>query len=970
MSDSALTYSTVHGWRALPCPSLPCSGADNATRNRSAKTVAREWLCEVTMSVLLVLVMCLAVQATSCPSDCSCREVVTCYGLVQDLPISTSSLVIRPPATAADSSPPDISMLLTRLTELPHLLDLSLVNCAIRDLSNITFDGLERLKTLDLSCNLITELSEETSFNQTDLRALDVSHNLIRVIHGAPFRTLCSLEVLNLSGNAIDRIPVNSFCGLHALITLDLSSNNLTALQDEMFVSLTSLQQLNLSKNQIETLSESCFSSLQRLQQLDLSWNKLTHMAPGTLQALPSLSRLMIAGNLALGGGNKDTALLVGTGRRLQTLDASRTGLEHVPAALTHSVRTLRLAGNSIRTVQCGDVDSYPLLQLLDLTNNLLEEMEEDALGRLEMLVILYLTDNKLHAIPRSLPDELKILHLEFNRIEQIVSGDLLGLPKLEVLLLNDNNIKVVQEGAFSQMTSLITLDLSRNPISILPAGTMSGPTRLQVLRLSSLTVDPPAEDMCFPVPAPEHLVRLDLSHSPGLARQLLADKAALSAFRELQELNLTNADLINLRSDLLYFLPQLRDLHITGNRLNCSGLLWLALWMRVQDQPEHRQVICVSPPELYGTLVVDLQDTDMATTTTAATTEKITTITTSISMQMSSSTLLSTAHVISDINAEVGDLFDNISESGSELSTVRGLQNTTKSLREKKNETVRPTSSSGSLTDISEIAPDARANDSTSTTTTISIVTAMSENRFDIPDAASDRVHLYPTGIESPSSTDAANTPVTDGHIAGINPSDNRLATQASNYQDEAMRTKDASSEQDASEIRNKATSEVSGVTMPATAASRDNERVAEFSLPHYANQPDNSSLNKPRWHDSEISSDLFMGSERPNNNTPVTERAVSERTEADNATSGAATGEMSMYSSSREDGEGAQSSPFMHPGMLVLLAAVLGTGAALSTLISHVRKRRKRMAEYRGCYNRQQDIEVNSLPGISELW
>lgn len=800
------------------------------------------------------MVMCLAVQAATCPDRCSCRDVVTCYGPIRgELPPTTTGLVLRP------SAPPDVPQLLAVIDELHHLAHLSLVGCSIRDLDNVTFAGLDRLRTLDLSHNLITELSEET-FNQTELRVLDVSHNSIRTVHGSPFRNLCSLELLNLSGNAIDSIPMDTFSGLRALNALDLATNNITLLQSKMFAPLVSLQQLNLSKNQLETLTETCFANLQRLQQLDLSWNRLTHMAPGTLQALPSLSRLMIAGNSALGGGNKDAALLVGTGRRLQTLDASRTGLEHVPAALTHSVRTLRIAGNSIRTVQCGDLDSYPLLQLLDMTTNLLEEMEEDALGRLEMLVVLYLTDNKLHAIPRSLPDELKILHLEFNRIEQIVSGDLLGLPKLEVLLLNDNNIKVVQEGAFSQMTSLITLDLSRNPISILPAGTLSGPARLQVLRLSSLTVDPPAEDMTFPVSSPEHLVRLDLSYSPGLARQLLADKAALVAFRELQELNMTGADLINIRSDLLHFLPQLRDLHITGNRLNCSGLLWLALWMRVQDQPEHREVVCVSPPELYGTLVVDLQDTDMETTTvtvkitatdrTAVTTDKTTTTT----------------------------MMETVSEAAFEAST----ENTDKTFWEKKNETARASS-----------------------------VTALSGNRFVAPDSVT--------------------RTVTDGHS---NPSDNRIGTEITNYVTET----------------NTARSETS------TAATAGINSVAAV---FHANQPDNSSLNKPRWHDREIlQNDLFTTAKHGN--------ATSTPDTSDGNASVAATGQMSMYRTQ----DNGRTGEFMHPGMLVLFAGVVGVGIALSTLISHIRKRRKRNADNGGCYSRQQDIEVNSLPGFSELW
>lgn len=820
-------------------------------------------------------------RASGCPGGCTCRD---------------SRVSCRAGPSEA---------LLNALSQLPQLTELSLAGCSISNFDNLTIDGLVQLRTLDLSRNVITQLSDDASFNNTDLKVLDMSRNLIRTIDGSPFRTLCSLEVLNLSGNAIDCIPANGFCGLDTLLSLDLSVNNITALQDDAFEPLSSLQQLNLSKNQVATLSESCFNNLQRLQQLDLSWNKLTSMAPGTLQALPSLSRLMIAGNLALGGGSKDSALLVGTGKRLQTLDASRTGLEHVPAALTHSVRTLRLAGNSIRFVRCGDLDSYPLLQLLDLTTNLLEETEEDALGRLEMLVVLYLTDNKLHAIPRSLPDKLKILHLEFNHIEQIVSGDLLGLPKLEVLLLNDNEIKVVQEGAFNQMTALITLDLSRNPISILPGGTLAGPSRLQVLRLSSITIETPAEDMTFPIPSPEHLVRLDLSYSPGLARQLLADKAALAAFRELQELNLTNTELVNIRSDLLHYLPQLRDLHITGNRLNCSGMLWLALWMRVQDQPEHRQVICVSPPELYGTLVVDLQDTDVELTTVQSVTTTIVNLT----------TIPEAITIYSDKSAG--------KRSNDSTATEMEMENTTKSLREKKNEMVRTTSSGIVFSS--------------------SAVTAASENRSDTSDATTDLVHLSSIGIESP--TDATKTTVTDGHIVEINSTDNRPPSEPSNYTTRA--------EQSQANVQRTA-----GMT---TAASRDNERLGASSPAQYANQSDNPELNKPDRHDSELSQDLFISAKR---------NASEDTTEAGNATSGQATAEMSMYSSRREIDEEDGNKALVHPGMLILLAVVAGTALALSTLISHVRKRRKRLADGEGYYSRQHDIEVNSLPGFSELW
>lgn len=865
--------------------------------------------------VLVVAALGLAVQAAHCPDGCSCREsVLSCSGPPAELlPGTTVVLSIH-----AAETPLDLLPLLEALrdAELPNLFQLDLANCSIDSLANSSFNSLAHLRTLDLSHNYIGELPQDADSvygNLTALRTLDLSGNLIRSVCGYPFRTLSALRLLNLSANAIEVISVDGLRGPELLQSLDLSANNLTELPDRVFVPLVSLQHLNLSGNKLRTLADGCFGSLLRLQQLDVSWNQLNHVAPSTLQALPSLSRLLLADNPDLGGSVKEAALLVGTGRRLQTVDASRTGLKHVPATLTHSVRTLRLAGNVISAVRCGDLDSYPLLQLLDLTANKLNEIEEDALGRLEMLTVLYLTNNKLRAIPRSLPDRLEILHLEFNRIEQIVSGDLLGLPKLEVLLLNDNVIKVVQEGAFSQVSSLITLDLSNNPISILPGDTLAGPAQLQMLRLSELTVDPPAEDMAFPIPAPEHLVRLDLSGSSGLARQLLADTAALAAFRELQELNLANADLINIRSDLLHYLPQMHEFHLTGNRLNCTGLLWLALWMRRQDMLEYRQVTCFYPPELYGTLVVDLQDIDVQEITSSTTFRTTTVEYKSNTMQNDSET------------SWIGEnAFNNITlEEQVNRSAVRGLQNTVKSLMakvEKVEHVSDPRLAEGSKTSAVPGARDAHRSTAASVPIATGLVTA---------------TEMGP----STDTTEAA--PVSDGHIDEINPSDNRVATEPSNYATSTHATFPAAS--------------VSGddrtTDASPTATLSYNKRVPHHD---YANQPDNFFPNKT----TEILPQT------------ITAAQMARRTQEENVIIAPPEKVTSMYSSGITTSHtwlGVRPTP----ALFALLAAALGAGAALCSLVSHVRRRRRRTGGLdSGGYGRYQDIEVNSLTSAYELW
>jgi hypothetical protein len=327
-----------------------------------------------------------------------------------------------------------------------------------------------------------------------------------------------------------------------------------------------------------------------------------------------------------LGRLQQELMVLVGTGRRLQTVDVSRSGLTQVPASLTTSIRTLQLAGNSVTTIRCGDLDSYPLLQLLNLADNQLEDLEEDALGRLEVLSTLYLSGNHLVIIPRSLPSGLITLHLQHNHIQQLNASDLQGLPRLKHLSLRCSGITVIQNGAFSQLTALETLDISENPLKSLPGNALTGPL-MTVLQLSHLggiiSSASDTKEMSFPVTSPERLEVLELDSSPALAQQLLEDTAALAAFRQLRELNLINTGLTNLRSDLFHFLPRLRTLRLNGNQWECEGMLWLANWIRQQQKHQQQELetslqgaYCASPPHLNSTPVIQLRDADFNITT------------------------------------------------------------------------------------------------------------------------------------------------------------------------------------------------------------------------------------------------------------------------------------------------------------------------------------------------------------------
>ncbi|XP_031332511.1 chaoptin-like [Photinus pyralis] len=550
------------------------------------------------MCLFVTLIMVTVICAKACPHACDCNDFlrgplqddstytsVTCRSatnVTNEIPTSINKLSFH------NLSYIDTKIVLTHNSlnheKFPKLSHVSFLYCNVLNLSYANLNGLSKLKLLDLSRSKVTHLEEP--FNITNLEALDLSSNRIRVIADNVFHNLSSLRTLNLSGNLVELLNQTIFTGMSKLESLDLAGNRLSIFKSEYFISLSTLQYLNLSNNLLQVLNEACCDSLQRLRHLDVSQNRLARVAPGSLQ-LPSLSHLVLAENPAL-GRSRSPSLLIGLGKRLQNVDISNTGLINIPPAITHSIKILRLSRNFIRYIGCGHLDSYPLLKLLDFSSNDLEVIEDDALGRLDLLSELYLSDNKLHSLPRHLPESLKKLFLQHNQIESLSRGDFRGMPLLQTLTLCDNKIKEIEEGAFTELENLSTLDLSRNPINVLPAGALEGPRQLRILRLANLSVTSPAKEMTFPLHTTEHLVTLDLSNSSGLTTQFVADTAALAASRELQELHLSGEQLKHISSDLPNFLPQLRFLYISNNPINFTGIQWNQLRNNTKQRHEY----------------------------------------------------------------------------------------------------------------------------------------------------------------------------------------------------------------------------------------------------------------------------------------------------------------------------------------------------------------------------------------------
>ncbi|XP_044311109.1 nyctalopin-like, partial [Varanus komodoensis] len=152
------------------------------------------------------------------------------------------------------------------------------------------FSSLKQLSVLDLSHNLLTELSDKALSGIQQLRQLDLSANFIANLSVHTFPG--SLRILHLNHNRLKSVPVAT-CNLVMLSSLHLSSNPIRELTALSFGrKLGSLRQLFLENLPLENLTSSAFKRLCRLEVLSLRNSSLV-----SLLSLKTLSTLYLTGN-------------------------------------------------------------------------------------------------------------------------------------------------------------------------------------------------------------------------------------------------------------------------------------------------------------------------------------------------------------------------------------------------------------------------------------------------------------------------------------------------------------------------------------------------------------------------------------------------------------------------------------------------------------------------------------------------
>ncbi|KAM6971574.1 uncharacterized protein LKV04_017135 [Tautogolabrus adspersus] len=378
------------------------------------------------------------------------------------------------------------------------------------------------VKSIDLSSNKISKIKKSDFKNQSVLTQLDLKRNNISKIDTGAFADLISLKKLNLNNNKLVQLGDDFIGGLSNLTELRITNNHIKAVAPTSFKSLTSLTFLDISHNKLHnsTKVSSILQQLPNLQSLVITNNDLTHFQSWELtNSSLELASLDLSQNpiavfritadvfpnltwLNIGSTIKHKMIWDVRNKtffsRVSTLDVSglqlasddwKTFLESFNSSLTvlrmnqmkhnltelisisctiPTITTLQLRQNKLHFIHSNLFKLCIHVTELDLTDNSIQNIQDEAFMSLKGLRILSLGHNRLPFVPAATRN-LKILSeldLNSNNISSLGSHDFANLTKLRQLNLYQNPIPVLNEFAFKDLIGLQVLKLQSCHIS------------------------------------------------------------------------------------------------------------------------------------------------------------------------------------------------------------------------------------------------------------------------------------------------------------------------------------------------------------------------------------------------------------------------------------------------------------------------------------------------------------------------
>lgn len=268
------------------------------------------------------------------------------------------------------------------------------------------------------------------------------------------------------------------------------------------------------------------------------------------------------------------------------------------------------------------DSDSYHyepiLLEELDLSHNLIWQLDPKIFEHLPNLKTLSLSNNHLTSLDETFSHALSVLinleHLDLSEtgIYDIPEGVFEDKAHLRELLIYGNDFKELPTSIKKTGDSLMSLYIGNNPIESLTAASFEGLHHLVHLNISNLSELNSIADDTF-----EQLGALEVLFARGNQKLMEFNITQLQHLTKLREIDLSHGSL----TSLVYYdiegggsqsdqFPKLRSLKLENNAWNCDCPLYETLGIlehygshQFQSDDDAR---CKSPVDMAGVPLVD----------------------------------------------------------------------------------------------------------------------------------------------------------------------------------------------------------------------------------------------------------------------------------------------------------------------------------------------------------------------------
>ncbi|XP_048841990.1 leucine-rich repeat transmembrane protein FLRT2 [Brienomyrus brachyistius] len=254
--------------------------------------------------------------------------------------------------------------------------------------------------------------------------------------------------------------------------------------------------------------------------------------------------------------------------------------LDEFPLNLPRNVRVLHLQENNIQTISRAALAQLSRLVELHLDDNSISTVgvEEGAFREAVSLQMLFLTKNHLSSVPIGLPEDLRELRLDENRIAFVAEEAFRNVTRIERLLLDGNLLtdEDIAVGTFQDLGNLRELSLARN----------------------SLTTPPPLLPGAV-------LVKLSLQDN----QMNEIPVTAFSNLRQLERLDISSNQLQSLTQGVFDGLVSLRQLTVRNNLWHCDCAIgWVISWLKALPPTLNvRGFMCHKPERLRGMVIREL---------------------------------------------------------------------------------------------------------------------------------------------------------------------------------------------------------------------------------------------------------------------------------------------------------------------------------------------------------------------------